>query len=573
VASISNRELWPYISYLYAFIEKYCILKKLIRTGMLAMIIAALAVSPALSRENETIWFTLVPEWGDPSANLTGKVNVDPSQYRVAGVIFIEEAGGWWTKPTFNAPTVAINADSTFSLDFTSGGLDAFCTVLLAVVVPNGYEVPVFDGDAELLQSFLENPFAIVARPHGDRKMEWEGVEWTVKRSLNGTAMGPGPNVFSSDESQVYIDQNSSLHLNILNDGQGQWFCSEIIADTSFGYGTYTFDISSRVDNLDVNAVIGIFTWDDISGYSISSPDNFYREYDIEFSKWTDPFNEVGQYVIQPWDWPGNIYRFPVGPEINTIHSWTWKKDTVLFCSMKEDSTLIAEFVYAGSSYKEPGFENVRINLWLVNGWAPQSDQETILSGFHFRNILTAPQNVFASDGDLHTVTITWDEEPGRYFNVYRNINDNPLEAEVLANQWLTENVFVDNSATPNMTYYYWVRSSDNNLGSNKSGYASGYSEYNTGWAADSTSSVKDNDWYKELTVSPNPCDDFLRINIDKDEKGLLNFYDSQGYLIFEKNVKSTVLINTAQFPDGMYFLQFTNQDGKTNYLKFLVRH
>lgn len=183
---------------------------------------------------DEDIWLTSVPDWGNASANLYGKVSANPQAYKVAGLIFIEEAGGWWTKPSFSNPAVQIAADSSFVLDFTGGGLDKYCTRLLAVLVPNGYQVPTFGGVADLPEDFLSHPYAIVARPHGDRKLEWAGVTWTVKKTVDNIAMSPGPNLFSSAENNVFIDNNDCLHLKINNDLMGHWLCSELIADTSF---------------------------------------------------------------------------------------------------------------------------------------------------------------------------------------------------------------------------------------------------------------------------------------------------------------------------------------------------
>jgi len=82
---------------------------RLLAAGMLL-----LSFSSLKGQTDEFIWLTSVPGWGNASSNLYGKVNADPQSYRVAGLIFIEEAGGWWTKPSFANPTVQILADSSF---------------------------------------------------------------------------------------------------------------------------------------------------------------------------------------------------------------------------------------------------------------------------------------------------------------------------------------------------------------------------------------------------------------------------------------------------------------------------
>ena len=521
---------------------------------------------------DEAIRLTMVPEWGNASADLYGKVSANPPAYKVAGLIFIEEAGGWWTKPSFANPAVQIAADSTFVLDFTGGGLDRYCTRLLAVLVPEGYQVPVFGGVSELPADLLSHPYAIVARPHGDRKLDWAGVTWTVKRSVDNIAMSPGPNLFNSAENYVFIDDNDCLHLKINNDLMGHWLCSELIADTSFGFGTYTFNLKSRVDNFDLNTVLGIFTWDDIANYSATMPEDYYREYDFEFSYWSIPGNDVGQFVIQPWDYPGNIFRFPIGPETNTIHRMTWKKDVIEFVSMREDLSVIAEFEYDGSHYKDPGKENIRINLWLVLGQAPQANQEAVLSGFKFENILEAPGNVSATDGNPQKVTVTWDDQPGKYFGVYRGISDDPLAAELLTEEWITETYYDDYQGQKGTIYHYRVRSSDNAKGSNSTGYASGFSDYDTGWFVDTNMLVPDWRAGRNLLISPNPCDDHARISM-ANEEGYLQLIDSRGKVVWDRPFMNEAILSTAELSPGIYLLRLVTRDGEKYPARLVVAH
>ena len=471
-----------------------------------APLLTAFLVFVLFDLSGQEIWFTQVPEWGNSFKDLYGKVNVNPQDFKVAGYIFVEEAGGWWTKPSFADPTVTIFSDSSFILDFTTGGLDAYCTRLIVFLLPAGDSPPLFNGEPELPSVLLENyPYAIASRPHGDRLIEWSGSNWTVKRSVNDLPMGPGPNLFSSAGTQVYTDTDNCLHLKIKNNGNGQWLCSELISDTSFGYGTYKFKIKNRVDNFDLNTISGYFTWDDIARYSATAPDNFFREYDIEFSYWTNPANDVGQYVVQPWYNSGNIFRFPVGSLINTLHLWEWKKDTVIFKSMTDDSIPISEFLYSGNDFHLPDKENTRINLYLYNGYAPQSEQEVILSGFEFTNILPSPENLVATDGDTLKITLNWDASSNLFYGIYRGLSADPLKATLLTEEWILQNTYVDLAIEPAIVYYYWVRASDNIYGSNTSGYSSGFSGYDTGWAIDKTSGANNYYSISDLQIVPNP--------------------------------------------------------------------
>jgi len=469
-------------------------------------VLTAYMVLSAFALSGQEIWFTTIPEWGNQGMNLTGKVNADPQNHRVAGYIWVEEAGGWWTKPSFANPTVAIGPDSAFILDFTTGGLDAYCTRLITFLVPIGYSPPQASGAPELSAVLLENyPYAVTARPHGDRILEWSGFDWIAKRSVNNSSVGPGPNLFSSAEDQVFVDTEGCLHLLVKNNGNGQWLCSEMISDTSLGYGTYKFKIKSRVDNCDLNTVQGNFTWDEIANYSVANPDDFYREYDIEFSRWNVPGNDVGQYVVQPWYNPSNIFRFAMGAQTNTIHLFEWSADTIIFKSFTEDSSLIAEFSYTGSDLHHPGQENVRINLWQFAGTEPLTEQEMVLTSFEFENLIPSPENLIASDGDTLIIHLSWDSVPGLYYGIYRSTGDDPLTATLLTPQWIQGNTYEDIAADAGIVYYYWVRASNTINGSNTSGYSSGFSDYDTGIAINTNTSLNHFEPPLMFKIIPNP--------------------------------------------------------------------
>ncbi len=523
---------------------------------------------------NEMIRLTYVPEWGNASGNLYGKVIADPKAYKVAGLIFIEEAGGWWTKPSFETPAVQIASDSSFMIDFTSGTLDRYCTRLMALLVPSNYKVPVFDGRSGLPSDFLNHPYAIIARNHGDRKLKWAGINWTVKRTVENVSISPGPNLFNSDENNVIVDEHSLLHLKINKNLTGKWLCSELIADTSLGFGTYTFHLKSRVDNLDLNAIMGIFTWDDIAPYFTRAPEGYFREYDIEFGYWSIPGNNVAQYVIQPWNESKNIFRFPMGSEVNTIHQWTWGKNMIKFLSMREDSTVIAQFEYNGNYYKDPGTENIRINLWLNFGQAPQSNQEVVLSGFHFEPFLAAPKNLSATDGTPQKITVTWDDQPGKFFGVYRGIPDDPSKATLLTKEWITDPFYEDYTGKKGTTYHYWIRSSDNPNGSNSSGYASGFSKDDTGWFIDTPLFVQDWKVQRILLISPNPCDEYVKvIASDNIQDGFLQLFNTAGKLVLEQPFDSEATLSTIRLPAGMYQLKLITRQRNACSARFVVRH
>ena len=218
------------------------------------------------------------------------------------------------------------------------------------------------------------------------RQIRFAGRDWIVK---SGNAQGPGPNDFSQSEENVWVDSNGQLHLKIAQ-RCGRWFCSEIISRESLGYGTYVFTVGSRIDALDPNATLGLFTWD------TAAPQYHYREIDFEFGRWGDPANANSQYVIQPWDTAGNIHRFNINHAsgiVPTTHIMTWASDAVSFeshygetCVAPSQSNMIQTWRYTGADNPPPGGENVRMNLWLINGDPPANaqDVEAVISDFRY---------------------------------------------------------------------------------------------------------------------------------------------------------------------------------------------
>ena len=78
----------------------------------------------------------------------------------------------------------------------------------------------------------------------------------------------------------VWVDRESRLHLKI-SKRNDRWYAVEIISEKDFGYGEYSFYLSSRVDLLDKNVVLGLFTWDDNTFITDAN-----SEIDIEFARW-----------------------------------------------------------------------------------------------------------------------------------------------------------------------------------------------------------------------------------------------------------------------------------------------
>jgi hypothetical protein len=212
-------------------------------------------------------------------------------------------------------------------------------------------------------------------KPGYPDKVTWNGVTWDVKTSRS--AVGPGPNLFA--KTNVWVD-GAGLHLRIAKNGSGVWSCAEIIGPATYGYGTYTFALASRVDGFDPNVVLGLFTWSDRAPYA-------HREIDIEFARWgnsADPTN--AQYVVQPYDRPAHLKRFTQPATVTSMHRFTWHPGQIAWESYDSNGVSIDSNTYNGSDVPRSGDERVHLNLWLFNGAAPTNalPAEVVVSSFTF---------------------------------------------------------------------------------------------------------------------------------------------------------------------------------------------
>jgi len=201
--------------------------------------------------------------------------------------------------------------------------------------------------------------------------IQFAGIAWKVKNALQA---GPGPNNWSDSPSSVWVDTEGSLHMKIRKSGN-TWYCSEIIAQQSFGYGEYRFYLASDVESYDPEVVTGLFTYETDT-----------REIDIEFSRWGNPANIDGYYTIQPVV-AGNQKTFTPGlGGKNSTHKFTWNSSNIFFqsyfghyASLPAVDSLIQQWNYNGSYNPPAGNERLHINFWLFQGHVPVNQQEAEL--------------------------------------------------------------------------------------------------------------------------------------------------------------------------------------------------
>lgn len=304
-------------------------------------------------------------------------------------VVYAHAGAVWWVQPLADAPLTTIGADGTWRTE-THGGNE-----YAATLVANGFEAratvtdlpPV--GGKVLAVSRVEGG-AVAVRQHAvasspqiaGKTADWPtirfaGYDWLVK-TTGDERFGPGPNFFGRESVRV---EPGGVRLSIVEKG-GSFYCGELIAKRHFGYGTYRFEMASRLDDLDKNVIMGLFTWSD-------APEQNHREIDIEFSRWGIIQDKNAQYAIQPYERPGNLSRFALPSGVaHTAHTIKWTPEYVSFWSevIRADGgkDRIAEHIFT-KNLPEPGDESLRINLWLYKGTKPSGGStEVLISDFTF---------------------------------------------------------------------------------------------------------------------------------------------------------------------------------------------
>jgi len=307
---------------------------------------------------------------------------VNPGACRVA-LFTYSRAAGWTTKSSSSDWLIPIQSNGSWKTDISTGGSDANATRIATLLVNADFKYPVVPGAATLSTNLFSQALAsdIVTVPSGrQRIIRFSGYDWLVDSRTGG----PGPNRFSDSTNNVWLDDLGRLHMRITHRST-QWQCAEICALKSFGYGSYRFQLDSRIDNLNERAVLGLFT------YSSDPADND-REIDIEFGRWAnavDPSN--AQFVVQP-PTPGHKVRFAVPiDQTNSTHLFTWEPNRISFQSLGESlsggpGSVVADWRFALSGVPQAGDETVHLNLWLYEGVPPTdgNEVEVIVQSFEF---------------------------------------------------------------------------------------------------------------------------------------------------------------------------------------------
>jgi hypothetical protein len=264
-----------------------------------------------------SIEFTTIPK-----ADAGGPGVLEPVAGRVTGarpnqriVLFTRSDEGWWVQPFRSRPFTDIERDLTWKSAIHLGQEYA------ALLVDAEYRPP---ATAVSLPEIGGGVLA-VKRVGGTGKfvapeaktIAFSGYDWLVRQTQNDRH---GMNDY--DGRNVWVDDSGHLHL-LLIERDGRWTSADIRLTHSLGYGTYSFDVRDT-SQLDPSAAFSMYTFDPLGS------DQNFRELTMDVSRWGDPGNMNGQFVVQPETVPANVFRFTIPAGVVT-HSFRWEPGRVAF--------------------------------------------------------------------------------------------------------------------------------------------------------------------------------------------------------------------------------------------------
>jgi hypothetical protein len=299
--------------------------------------------------------------------------NVDPSRIKVVIYVLTNQ---WYVQPFVDAPFTNISADGSWT-----SPTNPWSSIVVLLVDPSSYT----PAATEITNPALDQGvIAWTAYPPGPVSVNFSGRTWGIKSTGNAASdrFDPGPNFWSNDPSVVNVEADG-LHLKI-NRINGMWQCGEVYLLQSLGYGTYTVQVSSHLDNLDQNTVAApLFIY-------AATNQELDNEYSGTGGLIPGPYDS--QFVVQP-PISGNIVRYTQPSTAQFTSQIEWRADHVTFTawngwsSTPATTDIIYQWTYTGGYIPPVGQERVHINIWLLNGSAPVSGvgNEMVISSFSFQ--------------------------------------------------------------------------------------------------------------------------------------------------------------------------------------------
>lgn len=338
--------------------------------------VCLLAISCGSPNVAPSIEFTTIPkaDAGGPGvlAPVAGRVKGAQPNQRI--VVFTRSDEGWWVQPFRSRPFTDIERDATWKNSIHLGQEYA------ALLVDADYRPP---ATAESLPE-LGGGIVAVARVGGSGKfvppapktISFSGYDWLVRQTQNDRH---GMNDY--DGRNVWIDSEGHLHL-LLTERDGRWTSADLRLTRSLGYGTYSFDVRDT-SQLDPSAAFSMYTFDPLGS------DQNFRELTVDVSRWGEPGNMNGQFVVQPETVPANVFRFAIPAGLVT-HAFRWEPGRVSFTTVRTSGTprgdrVVAERLFT-ARVPTAGAESLHLTLLYDRRSArpPAKTVEVVVEKFVF---------------------------------------------------------------------------------------------------------------------------------------------------------------------------------------------
>lgn len=382
--------------------------------------------------------------------------------------------------------------------------------------------------------------FSLLIKASTTNTIQFSGITWDIK---SGSALGPGPNNWTSNSKYVFVDANGDLHLTIKNIG-GIWYCTELVSQQSFGYGEYKVVLGSNTENYDKNIIVGIFTYETDT-----------REIDIEFSRWGNSSNPNGWYTVQPVK--SNSQRsFPLNlTSVYSTHKFVWTAANIAFDSYQGNnitlpSASIKSWVYTGIQNPPAGGETFRINFWLMGGNAPSNgqDAELIIKSI---SILTSSYSETISPSDVNLTGAQWNIDGG---------------------EWQYSGVKIYVAAGPHTVNFKEVTGYITPPSKNITILPNVFSNGTTSYEVTSINSVQSD----HFSLYPNPCKDNIDITSDLlNQPFKLTILNVTGEIVYNRiivfhDASPIKLADLSCLSKGVYFMKL--QSPVTSYIQRFIK-
>ncbi len=213
--------------------------------------------------------------------------------------------------------------------------------------------------------------------------LSFSGYTWNVTPT---SQQNPASNYWNANNA--YVDGNGWLHLKITkNTSTNHWECAQLQSTTSFGYGTYQWQVEGAIDKLDKNIVFGLFDYSGVDGRD---------EIDIEYSRYGNASYANLNYVQFPQQGsskPTAAYsqEFSLPNGTYTTQRFTRTSSSTnlktLFGFQSNDTNLYLSKTFSAPTYSISTLKMpILMNLWLFGGNAPSNNQsvEIIIHNFKF---------------------------------------------------------------------------------------------------------------------------------------------------------------------------------------------